>query len=120
NATAAYQAPLAVTFADSATGSVIMRATATTDQEGGFTVGGIPNGTYDVRVKASTTLSVLLPGLNFSLGSVLQQNFWVLLAGDANGDDTVNIADFSALRGGFGTATGCASLSSTPCGDFNG
>ena len=58
---------------------------------------------YTVQVKGRNTLGnikdaiVLEPGPNFT-------HMGLLRAGDANGDDRIDILDFSLLRAGYGTA----------------
>ncbi|MEM7807140.1 MAG: dockerin type I domain-containing protein [Planctomycetota bacterium] len=74
-------------------------------------VASLPDGTFDVRLRATVDgkLSVVDDSADeLTIGVPL-------LPGDANGDGTVNLADFGILRANFGT-TGTALFSQ---GDFN-
>jgi len=76
-----------------------------TDASGFFTVsvGGLPNGSYDWRVKGPKFLasagSVSLTGVEQTNRQMGQQQ-----AGDANNNNIVNSVDFSLLRAAFGTS----------------
>ncbi|MCW5943807.1 MAG: hypothetical protein KIS66_16365 [Fimbriimonadaceae bacterium] len=79
---------------------------AALDGSGTFSVATSLTGTYDVAVKASHWLrkkvaSVILNEANGASGLAFS-----LRNGDVNGDNTVNIADFIALRSAFGTSPG--------------
>ena len=84
---------------------------AITDEYGRFTLELPPWARYDLGVKGSTTLQsvrtriLLVPGER-------SVDFGLLLAGDASGDNAVDIVDFSIFRSEFGGAGGRA--------DFNG
>jgi subtilisin-like proprotein convertase family protein len=76
-----------------------------TDTSGRFTVTtGLPNGTYDWRVKGPKYLanagSVALTGGN------TQQEMGLMRAGDCNNDNVVNAVDFNILRATFGLSSG--------------
>jgi len=76
-----------------------------TDASGYFTVTGIPQGCYDVKVKNLHTLRnkkanvVIVYGVNTI-------DFGTLREGDANDDNAVDITDFSILRTAFGKSQG--------------
>lgn len=80
-----------------------------TNQEGRFEVPLPPLVNYVVKVKGSTTLRnvknnvFIWPGVN-------DVHFGTLLAGDCNGDNTVDIVDFSIFRSLFGTPSAQADL----------
>ncbi len=74
-------------------------------------LGDIPNGNYELVVEASDIANGA--GVPAS-GAPITLEFFVL-AGDANRDRTVNLADFGILRANFGT-TGTGVFSQ---GDFN-
>jgi len=73
----------------------------TADEAGRFSLTGLPCGTYDVTVKSEQALSKRHGDALFSSGIATVIDFGVLLVGDANGDDRVNINDFSILATGF-------------------
>jgi hypothetical protein len=61
-------------------------------------VTGLPAGTYDVFLKAPGYLQKKFPAITFSTGTTTQN--WAttpLMAGDFNGDNTLNIMDISAI-----------------------
>jgi hypothetical protein len=72
----------------------------TTTVWGEFIVSGLIPGTYTIGVKGRHTLQVireveLVAGIN-------EVRFGTLREGDANGDNRINVLDFSALASGFG------------------
>lgn len=84
---------------------------AQTDEYGVFELSVPASGVHDVAIKGRTTLSAQVQGVNLQPG-VNVADFGRLWAGDANGDDAVDIVDFSILRSTFGLAAEAA--------DFNG
>jgi hypothetical protein len=95
--------------------------TATTNPQGNFTVPGIPDGTYDVRVKHAQALSIEQKSLAFGGSNSVSQDFGLLPTGDADQNDRVTAADFTALKQTFGEITACAAQNSipNPCADFD-
>jgi len=83
----------------------------TTDPYGRFTVVVPAPRTCDIQVKGSTTLRNVKNSVVVSTGTV-NVDFGALLAGDCNGDNMVDVEDFSILRAQFGTAN--------PQSDLNG
>jgi len=73
------------------------------DDTGRFAVPDILPGTYDVRVKGARTLSNRRNGVELREGDNAL-DLGVLREGDANGDDWVDVVDFSILRSTFGSA----------------
>jgi poly(3-hydroxybutyrate) depolymerase len=71
-----------------------------TDQEGSFVLAGLAPGTYDIGVKNSHTLRNLMGSVILVAGTNAM-HFGTLLEGDANGDNYVDISDFSVLAAGF-------------------
>ncbi len=67
--------------------------------------------TVDIRVKGSNTLGNAKAGILISSGT-LNVDFGLLRTGDANGDNAVDVVDFSILRSQFGSAN--------PQSDFSG
>ncbi len=75
--------------------------TGNTDAQGVFLASDIAPGQYRVVIKGGHTLSKVLD--NFTITDGLNQiNAGILLEGDANGDDQVNLLDFSVLAATFG------------------
>ena len=75
-----------------------------TDQMGVFTLSDLTAGTYDIGVKNDHTLRNVKAGVTLVAGETRTVGFGKLLEGDANGDNRVNISDFSILAGGFSPA----------------
>jgi len=75
----------------------VFKACAPTDADGDFTIYGIPPGTYDVGIKADTTLSELVEDEVFTEGDTTEINFGNLRFGDLNGDDIANAIDQGLL-----------------------
>jgi hypothetical protein len=78
-----------------------------TDVSGFFTVsvGGMASGTYNWRIKGPKYLSKS-GSVGLSGGSTTQAEMGLLLTGDANSDDVINITDFSILKNSFGKSAG--------------
>src|SRR5205814_755996 len=90
--------------------------TQNTDQNGLFAVNvtGLPDGTWDWRVKGTLSLATcgtltLPPSGTVEMGTQL--------GGDANNDNVVNIQDFSVLKASFGKSVGDPGYD--PRADFN-
>lgn len=91
----------------------------TTDGSGSFNVnvGGLPDGTYNWRVKGSQYLSrsgsVVIDGspqINLEVG--------LMTVGDINNDDVINVVDFNMMKQTFGKTAGDPGFD--PRADFNG
>src|SRR4051794_3314127 len=91
----------------------------TTDGNGHFTVPlpGLPNGTYNWRVKNPQFLANA-GTLTLSGAPVTPVEMGLMLAGDTNGDNVVGVVDFALLKGSFGRA--CGSPGFDPSADFTG
>lgn len=76
----------------------------TTDNSGYFSIGSLPPGTYDVRIKNSHTLQNKLT-VTLAVGNNAI-DFGTLLEGDANNDNFVSLVDFSILTSSFGNCQG--------------
>ncbi len=85
--------PLTVTV-----GSAVYRVT--TDDWGRFSLRDLEPGTYDIRVKNMHTLGMLKSGLALTVGTNTI-DFGMLSAGDADGNNCVNIIAFSMLANWF-------------------
>ena len=86
------------------------------DANGNLTVSGLPAGTYTLTLQTGSYLmaveTVTVTGSNDTA------DFGELLAGDANGDNAVNILDLSILAGAYNASDGDGSFN--PATDFNG
>src|SRR5207253_6194523 len=109
-------------FAPGTTATLLPVATPVTDQNGNFSVGNIPPGAYDVRVKHREGLSRQANGLVFLAGIPVGRNFGQLSTGDSDNNDLIDIVDFSQLRAAFGTPQTCGSAvpNTVPCADYDG
>jgi len=91
--------PLRVRLYTAGTATLVQETSVTSDAGGSFSV-PVPPGTYDIVVKHSQSLSARVRNVTFGGGAVAV-SFGVLLTGDANNDDAINMADFSTLRTTF-------------------
>jgi hypothetical protein len=73
----------------------------TTNDWGNFSISGFVSGTYDIRVKNWHTLRNLKSGVLLLPWDINVLDFGLLLEGDANDDNMVNITDFSILAASF-------------------
>ncbi|MCW5941137.1 MAG: proprotein convertase P-domain-containing protein [Fimbriimonadaceae bacterium] len=90
--------------------------TVTLDGSGNYSFQTSLQGTYDLAIKGSHWLRKVVP-VNIAAGGVTGVNA-SLLNGDVNGDNTVNISDFVALRAAFGSSSGSGNWN--PNADLNG
>lgn len=84
---------------------------------GSFTVYTSLTGTRDIAVKYPHGLRRVLANVNIPSGGVSGLTF-TSGNGDVNGDNSVNLADFLALRAAFGSSTGGGTWN--PNADLNG
>ena len=77
---------------------------------------GLPQGDYEIHVKKTTSLANVRYGFPVRLDGVLDMD--VLVEGDCNGDERINIIDFSFLASCFGTVEGEPGF--RPACDMNG
>jgi hypothetical protein len=90
--------------------------TATTNNNGQFTITGVPTGTFNIKVKSSHTLARVLTDQVLVLPNNTI-NFGTLLEGDANDDNSVDLLDFSILLATYNKFLGNAGYD--PRADFN-
>jgi hypothetical protein len=92
----------------------------TANENGGFTISGLPSGTFDVEVKPPMALGARVGGLTLGSGLV-SHNFGSVPTGDADNNNRVSAADFSTLKARFGQAIGCARANplTINCPDFD-
>lgn len=107
---------LAVTLYQPGTATIVESFTVMTDSSGVFSITNLTPGSYDVAVKGANTLQVIVPvtlleGLN-------TQPFGVLLAGDANNNNLINLQDFSILSTTYNLVAGDTNYDARA--DFNG
>ena len=96
-------------------------ATAKGSANGTFSISGVPAGTYDVLIKGSKNLAVLVPGVAVTTTGTVGSgaNPVLLPAGDSNGDNSVDSTDFGNLIGAFNTTGAVAGSGYDPTVDFN-
>ena len=82
----------------------IWSQTATTDNNGVFTITGLTPGTYDIGIKNCTGLSELSTSVTLSAGNTTVVDFGEIREGDSDGNDAITILDFSKLAACFGTS----------------
>ena len=97
---AVYAETVTVTISDGASGIQLISGDITTDTSGNFTQVGVPPGNYKIRVKSSSTLSVVWTGTITAGTNTI--DFGLLREGDADNNNLVNITDFSLLATSFG------------------
>jgi len=108
---------LVIRFFTPGTDTEVMKAAATPDAAGDFTIGGIIAGIYDVGVKAQNTLSLLAASETFTDGNTTDIVFGAIRGGDLNEDDIVDGVDFGILSfhmGQWGPCCGYAGDWSLP------
>jgi hypothetical protein len=103
--TAVYRVTLDVRLFQPGTVNQVGTFQTATDVNGGFSVGGIPTGTYDVEVKEARRLGRIARSFTLTSGPN-SRAFGDLLAGDANGDDAVALLDYSRMRASYGKCQG--------------
>ncbi len=84
---------------------------------GAFTVNNAPVGAYDVAIKGAKNLRVVLKNQIIS-GAVTLPSV-ILPAGDANGDNSSDSSDFTALIGAFNSDANIPGSGYDPAADFN-
>ena len=99
------------------TGSNTVQArTASVGPDGAFTLFNVPENVYTLRAKGAKYLANIVTA-DASAGSVSGITL-MLRAGDANGDNACDIADFGLLVNVYGTSSGNAAYDART--DFNG
>lgn len=100
------------------TSTLVDTKTAALDGSGNFTIlTPIPNGSYDVYVKASHWLRRKQTSLTLTNAGVSGLSF-SLIDGDVNGDNGVTLGDFAVLRAAYGSSAGDGNWN--PSADLNG
>jgi hypothetical protein len=90
-----------------------------TDASGFFTVsvGSMPNGTYNWRVKGPKYLANT-GSINLTGGAQTNVEMGLMKVGDCNNDNVISVLDFNILKGTFGKASGDPGYDAR--GDLNG
>jgi hypothetical protein len=113
---------------DAGASTPFLMTSTVADSTGAFVVDSIPGGVFDVRVKAAQNLARQVNGVIFPVATangeaaaVVEVSLGILLAGDTDNNDVVDVVDFSLLRAAFGTTTVCAGANplTVPCADFD-
>ena len=73
---------------------------------------------YDIRAKGQHSLRVLLPSVDLRTEAALPVSLGIQIEGDYNGDNMVDISDYSALLQVFGSLTASLPPADQPL-DFN-
>jgi hypothetical protein len=79
--------------------------TVTLGSDGSYSLANVPNGTYTAAIKGAKWLQTDVQNVVVNGANVTGVNA-TLLPGDANGDNVVNLLDFSILASAFGSAVG--------------
>jgi len=79
---------------------------ASTNASGGFIINGITPGTYGIKIKGMTSVSVLESNVTLTAGVTTPVDFGTLREGDCNGDNWVTGADRNLLYTGWGSTVG--------------
>ena len=109
--------PVTFEFRDAASGQALFTRTTSVDASGAFSVSGVPNGSYNVRVKGPKNLAALVP---MTKGSGATGGVSVFLpGGDANDDNGVDSSDFGILIGAFNTSASVPGNGYDATADFN-
>ena len=95
----------------------VLSYTTTTDVNGHFTVSNVPVGNFNVAVKNIHALRSIKLNQNLITGGNTI-DFGVLLEGDANNDNTVDLLDFSVLLSTYNKIVGDPGYDARA--DFNG
>ncbi len=78
----------------------------TTEANGDFWIDNAPADTYDVTADSAGFLSATCTGVEHTSDALTTLNDVVLLAGDINGDDIIDITDAVAIGSAFGSGAG--------------
>jgi len=102
---ASWVTPLNVTFYFTGTSTVYKSVDVTTTNTGVFTVTGVDLWTWDIRVKGLHTLANKKNNVTV-ITVTAPIDFGLLYEGDADGNNRVNILDFSILATAYGKQSG--------------
>ncbi len=97
--------------------TVPLTADATTAGYADYKLPGVAPGYYDLQIKAAKNLAVALSSVK--VGGPFTLPDMTLPAGDANGDNSVDSSDFTALIGAFNSDSTISGSGYDPTADFN-
>ncbi len=107
-----------VKLVDPSTLAVVDTQTGTLDVNGNFTIFTTATpGTYTVKIKASHWLTKAVPNVVVGPSGAVSANA-TLINGDVNGNDSITLADFTAVRVAFNSSVGDANYNAEA--DLNG
>jgi hypothetical protein len=107
--------PLSVVVTPSGSSTPVVNTTVTTDQNGEFSLSGLGSGSYRIWVKHGHSLATVT---TVTLPTASAIDLGTLPEGDADGNNVVNLTDFSTLAATFGKQAGGAGYDGRA--DFNG
>lgn len=113
---ASWITPLNVTFYFTGTSTVYKSVNVTTTNTGVFTVAGVDLYDWDIRVKGLHTLASRKNNVTV-VTTTAPIDFGLLYEGDADGNNRINILDFSILATAYGKQSGQPGFD--PRADFN-
>ena len=109
-------APLSLVIADPVTQEIQTETTVNPDENGEFTLAGVPSGSFLALVKNSHSLSRMLSVTPETIGNII--TFESFCEGDASNDDRVSSADFAILKNTYRLKR--SDLNFDARADFNG
>ena len=104
-------------FRDTTGTTLQFTKTAAIAPDGAYTLTGIAAGKYNVRIKGATSLAKVI-AVDTTGGNAVNANA-TLSGGDADGNNTVDIADFGILVNAYGGQSGAAGSNYDVRADFN-
>ena len=105
-------------FRDAASNQTLFSRSASVSPYGGFTVSGVPAGSYSVRVKSPKNLAQVV-GVTKANGALSGVSVF-LPAGDANNDNSVDATDFGLFVGAYNSDSATPGSGYDATCDFNG
>ncbi|MFK7925208.1 MAG: malectin domain-containing carbohydrate-binding protein [Bacteroidia bacterium] len=102
------------------TNTLVYTGTAPYVNGSGFVMTGFPAGTFDLYLKVDGYLQRLRANFVFTDGGITTVGFAVLLAGDVDGDNDVDINDFTLFSAAYLSADGDPNFNPSADFDCNG
>lgn len=107
---------MTIAFYEAGTNTLVELFTSSIEEDGSYALSNIPIGNYDIFVKLEGNLQRGYFNQTISAGTN-NLNLGTFIQGDLNGDDGVNIIDFSLINAAFGSTEGEANYN--PLADLN-